>query len=125
MTARSVVFEKEKPSNNLKHKTSWHFKFTLRSKKEVYFSFSPLWSEQYQMSLCETSLNADRKKCIFNDRDDFATVIIRFFNTFLRMSLVLKIYNVKNRTNQIQTKAKHISRLTDGFLLRLITPLGF
>ena len=88
MTARSVVFAKEKPSNNLKHKTSSHFKFTLRSKREVYFSFSPLWSEQ--MSLCETSLNADRKKCIFNDRDDFATIFIRFFNAFLRMSLVLK-----------------------------------
>ena len=121
MTARSVVFAKEKPSNNLKHKTSSHFKFTLRNKREV----SPLWLEQYQMSFCVTFLNADRKKCIFNDRDDFATIFIRFFNAFLRMSLVLKIYNVKNRTNQIQTKAKHISRLTDGFLLRLITPLGF
>jgi len=42
VTARSVVFAKEKPSNNLKHKTSWHFKFTLRSKREVYFSFSRL-----------------------------------------------------------------------------------
>ena len=90
MTARSVVFAKEKPSNNLKHKTSSHFKFTLRNKREVYFSFSPLWSEQYQMSFCETFLNADRKKCIFNDRDDFATIFIRFFNAFLRMSLVLK-----------------------------------
>ena len=39
------------------------------------------------MFVCETSLNADRKKCIFNDRDDFATVIIRFFDTFLRMSV--------------------------------------
>ena len=86
MTARSVVFAKEKPSNNLKHKTSSHFKFTLRNKREV----SPLWSEQYQMSFCETFLNADRKKCIFNDRDDFATIFIRFFNAFLRMSLVLK-----------------------------------
>ena len=90
VTARSVVFAKEKPSNNLKHKTSSHFKFTLRSKREVYFSFSPLWSEQYQISFCETFLNADRKKCIFNDRDDFATIFIRFFNAFLRMSLVLK-----------------------------------
>ena len=77
------------------------------------------------MFVCETSLNADRKKYIFNDRDDFATVIIRFFDTFLRMSLVLKIYNVKNRTHPIQTEAKHISRLTEGFLLRPITPLGF
>jgi hypothetical protein len=27
--------------------------------------FPPLWSEQYQMSLCETSLNAERKIVYF------------------------------------------------------------
>ncbi len=78
MTAGSVVFAKEKPSNILEHKTSSRFKFTLRGGKEVYFSFSR--GQTFTRPISPRL--GQNNTCVFHDRDDFTSIIILFSTPF-------------------------------------------
>ena len=135
VTARWVVFAKKKTVEQFlknKKKRPSHFKFALRGVREVYFKFfredrislewfPPPWSEQCQMSLCETSLNAERKIVYFFPNAISSLWSACFQSFFSRMSLVLK-HKIADKNKSIKILTKHVSQLNKVFLLKL-TPL--